>query len=1004
MIVAFIIAPLSYRVMMLRTGLVAVGHGSARTQLVRCVATGPQPSSSRPPPSPKQSQAPRPPRLTPQAVKQAVSLVEVVRDHGIKVEQAGAVHKARCPFHGEGRERTPSLNIKDERYRCFACGATGDAITFVQEHESVGFVDALRLLAERYGIEGTVGPPPAPERARPPAEQAMVDAHAAAAEFYQGALRGPSGQAAAAFLRRERGVTSGAAYTFGLGYAPAGGFELSNFLSKRGYSAETLVASGLCLLSKNGKPYDRFRDRVMIPIHDASGTVVAFGGRLMPPPPPPPPGAPAMPPSAYGGGGGGGGGGGFGGDRDGKEAPKYLNSAESPIFRKSEMLYGLHLARPEARRRAQLLVVEGYMDVIALHAAGVTHAVASLGTMVSEGQLRLAAAQGSARAVPCEVVLSLDGDAAGTNAAARLVERGILAALHESGISVRVAAIADASPVPPAIAAARAAAAAAAAAAGGGGGGAADAATDASADAAPCKDPDEFLTACRTLAAAGRPQSVAASADAAAAAGRLYMERVVDTAPGWLEWAGRQAAAPYLRSADAGGGGGGGGGGAGGGLAFEGAVASMVSLLRTVAPGASRLWHQRQFARLLASGDAAFAERLDELLGTMLALPTGAAAAGAPPTPAVAPPSPPPLASSAAAASSAPASVPAPPPPPLTAASLPDDVAVSSLFVWRGLDGGSSGQQALHWRDCCAGQPARPPAASELGLPLCGICCKDELRAAASQLHAEHVAPPDTNAADASADGGNADASSPPPPPPSSSSSVAAEVAAAPRAMAEVSLLGALLAAPPLRARVTQPPPLSTPARRWLLAALTAPPRAEASAQLWAEWAEEWADAAEFGDEASVPHLRGWKGELEALKVAEGVAAGSGEGGEGGGEGEGESKSERGTLLTALVEESCAAIWRDEVRGDLQRRAGRLGAATSRLARSLAALSPAATPLPTATAANATAAQREAPPADAAEVQQLSEEVAALAAEMAAEAARLSQAHDLAWRPEDPPE
>ena len=272
------------------------------------------------------------------AVKAAATLVDVISSYGIEVVQRGNVLLAYCPFHKGGQERTPSMQVygegADQTYNCFACGARGDVLNFVMEQEQVDFKEALQILAESYGVElGALGGGGVRAKpARPQADQTLVEVHAAAAAFYQGVLRTPKGTPAAKMLQ-ERGIDRNARDVFGLGYAPDSYNELTKHLQRKGFELSVLTQAGLSALSpRGGPPRDVFRHRLMIPIHDADGEAVGFAGRLLPPAPGAPPPEPA------------------GGGRGAYEAPKYTNSPESRIFKKRELLYGMHLAKGAARK------------------------------------------------------------------------------------------------------------------------------------------------------------------------------------------------------------------------------------------------------------------------------------------------------------------------------------------------------------------------------------------------------------------------------------------------------------------------------------------------------------------------------------------------------------------------------------------------------------------------------------------------------------------------------
>ena len=314
------------------------------------------------------------------AVRERASLIEVVSDVvALRRRSRNAV--GLCPFHGE---KTPSFNVSEERgfFHCFGCGEHGDVFAFVMKTQALSFPEAVRRVAERFGV-------PLPEEAGEPAQrrEPLAAVNAAAAAFFRGELRAPGGARARDYLR-ERGLGEEMIERFALGWAPGAGEALTRHLRARGLPLDDALTAGLVL--RRDRPdgragvFDRFRERVMFPITDTSGKVIAFGGRILP-------GRPA------------------GGD----PPPKYLNSAESPIFRKGHTLYGLALARDAIRKADRAIVVEGYLDVIALAQAGIGEVVAPLGTALTADQLRLL------RRFTETVVACFDGDPAGRRAAAR---------------------------------------------------------------------------------------------------------------------------------------------------------------------------------------------------------------------------------------------------------------------------------------------------------------------------------------------------------------------------------------------------------------------------------------------------------------------------------------------------------------------------------------------------------------------------------------------------------
>ena len=313
-----------------------------------------------------------------------VDVVEVVGRH-VELKRAGTVHKGLCPFHGE---KTPSFTVSPSRqtYHCFGCGAHGDAIRFLMENQGLPFMDAVRELAQRVGITVPEGDASPEERARAAEQrekrQTLSDVLARAGEHYKVALKATP--RAIDYLKR-RGLTGEIAARFGLGYAPAGWRNLASAFAR--YDDPLLVEAGLVIVHDEGdeqKRYDRFRDRIMFPIRSVRGEVIGFGGRLI---------------------------------DDGE--PKYLNSPETPLFVKGRELYGLYEARAALREAGYALVVEGYMDVVALAQSGLGHAVATLGTACTAEHVA------KLFRFTDHVVFSFDGDAAGRRAAGRALEAAL---------------------------------------------------------------------------------------------------------------------------------------------------------------------------------------------------------------------------------------------------------------------------------------------------------------------------------------------------------------------------------------------------------------------------------------------------------------------------------------------------------------------------------------------------------------------------------------------------
>ena len=297
----------------------------------------------------------------------------------VKLQRKGREFAACCPFHNE---KTPSFYVNDEKgfYHCFGCSAHGDAIRFLTEARGLPFMDAVKELAAAAGMEMPAPDPRAAERA----ERAMglTDVMEAAAIWFQDQLAGLEGGEARAYLQR-RGVTPATIKAFGLGFAPDSRGKLRSALKSFGDAA--MVECGLLIAPEDERePYDRFRGRLMIPIRDQRGRTIAFGGRVI-----------------------------------GQGEPKYLNSPETPLFDKGRTLFNLDRAGPATRKAERIVVVEGYMDVIALAQAGIDEAVAPLGTALTEGQLERLWKLAD---VP---VLCFDGDGPGQKAALRATTRAM---------------------------------------------------------------------------------------------------------------------------------------------------------------------------------------------------------------------------------------------------------------------------------------------------------------------------------------------------------------------------------------------------------------------------------------------------------------------------------------------------------------------------------------------------------------------------------------------------
>ncbi len=310
-------------------------------------------------------------------IRSRADILEIV-GQVVKLKRTGENWKGLCPFHSE---KTPSFTVNPKRniYHCFGCGAGGDAFSFLMRQERVAFPEAVRALADRAGV----ALPDAGQRA-PEVDgklEALRRAMALAAEFYTRSLWEPGGEKPRAYLE-QRGVDVEVAKRFGLGYAPESWNALLGVMGKQGIGEDVLVQAGLILARQNGPGfYDRFRGRLLFPIRDVQGRVVAFGGRAL-----------------------------------SGEEPKYLNSPETPLYVKGQMLYALDVARIAMRERSRAIIVEGYLDCLMAHQHGFGETVAALGTAFTPAQL------GLLRRYADEVVALFDADAAGQKASSRLEE------------------------------------------------------------------------------------------------------------------------------------------------------------------------------------------------------------------------------------------------------------------------------------------------------------------------------------------------------------------------------------------------------------------------------------------------------------------------------------------------------------------------------------------------------------------------------------------------------
>src|SRR5580704_1063277 len=323
-------------------------------------------------------------------LKSSVDIVKTIQGYGVKLKRTGSTGRylGLCPFH---TEKTPSFNVNAtmQRYKCFGCGVGGDVLSFVMELERISFFEALKLLAETNGI-----PMPKREYSDPDSKLrgALFEMHEIAASTFHTNLKGPTGTEARNYLAG-RGVTPEQIDEFGLGVADPSGQQLLRRLEGR-FAAETLEVSGLVMKRQDGRGFfDRVRGRLMFPIPNESGKVIGFGGRAM---------------------------------KSGDE-PKYLNSPETALYRKSYVLYNLHRAKTPVNKAGYAVLVEGYMDVIGVYSAGVHNVVASCGTALTNTQVRAVKRHAD------RIVVNFDPDTAGANAAEKSIQM-----LLDEGMHVRV--------------------------------------------------------------------------------------------------------------------------------------------------------------------------------------------------------------------------------------------------------------------------------------------------------------------------------------------------------------------------------------------------------------------------------------------------------------------------------------------------------------------------------------------------------------------------------------
>lgn len=329
--------------------------------------------------------------LYPQEVIEEVrarnDIVDVVSGY-VRLQKKGANHFGLCPFHNE---KSPSFSVSQgkQMYYCFGCGAGGNVITFLQQYENASFQEAVKMLADRAGIKLPEAEYSEAARAKENHRARLLAVNKEAAKYFYYQLRAPQGKQGLTYLKN-RQLSEETIHKFGLGFANKTSDDLSRYLKEKGFSDALLQEAGVSTFDERYGVHDKFWNRVIFPIQDINHRVIGFGGRVM-----------------------------------GDGTPKYLNSPETPVFDKSRNLYGLNFAR--SSRKNQFILCEGYMDVISMHQAGFTQAVASLGTAFTTGQASLLKRYAE------EVLLAYDSDGAGIKAALRAI--GIL---RESGLTGKV--------------------------------------------------------------------------------------------------------------------------------------------------------------------------------------------------------------------------------------------------------------------------------------------------------------------------------------------------------------------------------------------------------------------------------------------------------------------------------------------------------------------------------------------------------------------------------------
>ena len=325
----------------------------------------------------------------------AADIVEVINDY-VTLKRKGVNYQACCPFHNE---KTPSFVVSPSKglYKCFGCGKGGNAVSFVKEHENISYVEALKIVAKKYGIEVKEREQTEEDKIRNNNRESMFMLNSWAAEYFANTLHNSDEgiSIGLSYFRQARGFSESTIKKFGLGFCPSGSDKMTQEALRAGYKEEFLLSTGLSIKRESdGKVFDRFYERVMFPVHNVSGRIVAFGGRTL---------------------------------RTDKKVAKYQNSPESEIYSKKNEIYGLFFAKKAIQQQNYAIMVEGYTDVISMHQSGVENVVASSGTSLTTEQIRLLAR------FTKNITVMYDGDSAGQHASLRGIDM-----ILKEGLNVRV--------------------------------------------------------------------------------------------------------------------------------------------------------------------------------------------------------------------------------------------------------------------------------------------------------------------------------------------------------------------------------------------------------------------------------------------------------------------------------------------------------------------------------------------------------------------------------------